>query len=78
MNSLDVPGVMARNVSDLISAFNVLNGQDEFDSTSVQSDFKDETELNLSELRVGIPQEYYCEGMGQQVLEAWSRIIGNF
>jgi aspartyl-tRNA(Asn)/glutamyl-tRNA(Gln) amidotransferase subunit A len=29
---------------------------------------------DISELRVGIPQEYYCSDMSDEVIEAWGQV----
>ena len=62
VNSLDVPGIFARTFDDLLDYFQVLQGLDHLDSTS--QDFN-HCELikdsKVSELVIGVPQEYYCE-----------------
>jgi len=82
VNSLDCPGLMTRSVSDMAVAFDMLQGRDTKDSTSVNSDPLDLDTINtLSDksddeikLRVGIPQEFHCDGMTEEVISAWSEV----
>merc|ERR1711915_1057714 len=54
-----------------------VQGRDIMDSTSTNSEnldtavFKD---LNIKGLRVGIPKEFFCEGMSDEVLKIWSEV----
>ena len=75
VNSLDCPGLITRSVSDLAIMMNIVQGRDIMDSTSVESDNIDMTPLdNVRGLRIGIPQEFHCEGMSEEVLQAWSEV----
>ena len=81
VNSLDVPGIFARNFDDLRIYFDILKaGQvdDPLDSTSIHYSTIDSTNSdneNLeSQLVIGIPQEYYCEDMSNEIVEAWSQV----
>jgi len=77
VNSLDCPGIMARTVRDLAMVLECVQGRDTMDSTSVECDNYD---LNLLEgcslegLKVGIPKEFLCEGMSEDVVESWSKV----
>ncbi len=75
VNSLDVPAIMAGSVDDLALCFNAMKGPDSRDSTTLDEGIPDvtlEEDPDISNVKVGIPAEYYCEGMSQEVLQAWS------
>ncbi len=65
-SSLDQIGVFARNISDTIDLFEAISGKDELDSTSVDYSFS-RKEIDVSKLRVGIPKEYFIDGMDKRV-----------
>ncbi|MEE9215830.1 MAG: Asp-tRNA(Asn)/Glu-tRNA(Gln) amidotransferase subunit GatA [Anaerolineales bacterium] len=68
-SSLDTVGGLARNVADLAPIFSVMAGQDPLDSTSVP-DPVPEIPLNgsgVGELRIGVPKEYFIEGLQPEV-----------
>lgn len=76
-SSLDQAGPMAKSAEDLALMLNVMAGFDERDSTSLQREKEDYTrDLNkpLAGLRIGIPKEYFAEGLdagvAQVVLDA--------
>jgi len=73
VNSLDVPGLMARSVEDLHLYFDVLRGQDFNDSTCIEIDYKSEPD-SISNLSFGVPAEYFCEGMSEEVIQSVSDI----
>lgn len=55
----------------------VISGQDVRDSTTVEEDYQPVslgTTTNLYGLTVGIPREYHCPGLSQEVLQAWSDV----
>ena len=75
VNSLDCPGLITRSVRDLATVMEAVQGRDVMDSTSVSSDVIDVDSLDLDSvqnLKIGIPQEFHCEGMSQEILSAWS------
>jgi len=77
VNSLDCPGIMARSVRDMAIVLDCVQGRDVMDSTSVESDDIDMGLLEVSSvdgLRVGIPQEFLCEGMSDEIVEEWSKV----
>lgn len=76
VNSMDVPGVITRNVSDCVDIFNVIAGSDHMDSTTIKKKFEP---INLSgdsirNLRIGIPREYHCEGLSEETLDVWRNV----
>ncbi|XP_039277512.1 glutamyl-tRNA(Gln) amidotransferase subunit A, mitochondrial [Nilaparvata lugens] len=77
VNSMDVPGIMARSVGDVAHVFNVISGFDENDSTTLERNKSAvvlDDRFNISNLKVGIPKEYHCPGMSPVVVDAWKRV----
>lgn len=77
VNSLDVPGMFAQTVDNLLTYFICLKGLDHMDSTSVNLDIAAKLisdDQVPSQLVIGIPQEYFCEGMTEETLETWSQV----
>ena len=69
-SSLDQAGPIARSAEDLALMLNVMAGHDERDSTSVNRTKEDYTKgLNpdLKNLRIGLPREYFGEGLAPGV-----------
>ncbi|HVJ13701.1 MAG TPA: Asp-tRNA(Asn)/Glu-tRNA(Gln) amidotransferase subunit GatA [Burkholderiales bacterium] len=65
-SSLDQAGPIARSAADLALMLNVMAGHDERDSTSVNRAKEDYTKgLNpdLKDLRIGLPREYFGDGL---------------
>ena len=76
-SSLDQAGPMAKSCEDMALMLNVMTGFDERDSTSLNREKEDYTrDLNkpLTGLKVGLPKEYFAEGLdgavGKVVQEA--------
>jgi aspartyl-tRNA(Asn)/glutamyl-tRNA(Gln) amidotransferase subunit A len=69
-SSLDQGGPMARSASDLALMLNVMTGFDTRDSTSLQrtpEDYTCDLDKPLAGLRIGLPKEYFVEGMNEDV-----------
>ncbi len=69
-SSLDQVGPLCRTVEDCALIMNVISGHDKRDSTSVQQrvpDFLQTMVQGVKGLKVGIPQEYFTEGLDPQV-----------
>lgn len=69
-SSLDQAGPMANSAEDAAILLNVMSGFDERDSTSVERDVPDYTaDLNnsLAGLRIGLPKEYFDDGLDPEV-----------
>jgi aspartyl-tRNA(Asn)/glutamyl-tRNA(Gln) amidotransferase subunit A len=62
-SSLDQIGPLTKSVEDARIVFEVIRGLDEMDSTS--ADLKREKDLN--KLRIGVPKEYFAEGLDKEV-----------
>ncbi|ARU32402.1 aspartyl/glutamyl-tRNA amidotransferase subunit A [Sulfuriferula sp. AH1] len=69
-SSLDQAGPMAKSAEDCALLMNVMAGFDERDSTSLERPLEDYTrDLNqpLAGLRIGLPREYFAEGLSADV-----------
>jgi aspartyl-tRNA(Asn)/glutamyl-tRNA(Gln) amidotransferase subunit A len=60
-SSFDCPGPMAKNAKDCEIIFNFIKGKDEKDATSV--DFPQDQNHQDNKLKIGIPKEYFGEGI---------------
>jgi aspartyl-tRNA(Asn)/glutamyl-tRNA(Gln) amidotransferase subunit A len=80
-SSLDQAGPLARSAADLAWLLNVMAGYDPRDSTSIDRPKEDYTKaLNaqLKGLRIGIPREYFAEGIEPGVRVAVEQAISWF
>ncbi|MDX8385680.1 MAG: Asp-tRNA(Asn)/Glu-tRNA(Gln) amidotransferase subunit GatA [Gallionella sp.] len=80
-SSLDQAGPMGRSAEDLALLLNTMAGFDERDSTSLQRDKEDYTrDLNkpLNGLRIGLPKEFFAEGLSNDVAQAVEAAIGEY
>jgi aspartyl-tRNA(Asn)/glutamyl-tRNA(Gln) amidotransferase subunit A len=71
-SSLDQGGPVARSAGDLALLLNVMAGHDARDSTSIERPKEDYTRLlnePLKGLRIGLPAEYFGEGVEPGVLQ---------
>ncbi len=69
-SSLDVVGVLGRSVEDIVPLFTLMAGHDPRDATSVDLDVPEihlDSKAELSNLRVGVPKEYFIEGIQPEV-----------
>jgi len=72
-SSLDQAGPIARSAEDCALLLNHMAGFDPRDSTSVErqpEDFTDELLTGLAGLRIGLPREYFGEGVTPDVAQA--------
>jgi aspartyl-tRNA(Asn)/glutamyl-tRNA(Gln) amidotransferase subunit A len=72
-SSLDQIGPIAKNVTDAALLLNVLAGYDNKDSTSVDREVPDYTQSLIQKLEgitIGIPREYFIEGLHPEVERA--------
>lgn len=77
-SSLDQIGPMTKDVTDCALVLNAIAGHDPRDSTSVHLPKKDYTKAlvpDLKGLRLGIPKEYFAEGIDSDVKEVMKRAI---
>ena len=68
-SSLDTVGAFGRNVSDLVPVFRLMAGHDPLDSTAVTDGVPDiDLEaVDPSGLRIGVPKEYFIDGLQPEV-----------
>ncbi|KZC05626.1 PREDICTED: glutamyl-tRNA(Gln) amidotransferase subunit A, mitochondrial [Dufourea novaeangliae] len=77
VNSMDVPGILARNVDDVLLILNTIAGPDRADSTSSQKEyvpFNVSDSINISNVRIGIPKEYKVKNISSDVQECWDEV----
>ncbi len=80
-SSLDQAGPMARSCEDMALMMNVMGGFDERDSTSLNRPVEDYSrDLNkpLQGLRIGLPKEYFGEGLDTGVDQVIQQSISEF
>jgi len=78
-SSLDQGGPMAKSAADLAVLLNAMAGFDPRDSTSLErpvEDYARDLERPLSGLRIGLPSEYFAEGLSTDVAHAIDEAIG--
>lgn len=79
VNSMDVPGILTRNVDDCSKILNAVAGNDPNDSTSLRNTFRkfelpDAEKINMKKLKIGIPVEYNCQNLSDEVRNTWNEI----
>ena len=80
-SSLDQIGPITKDVTDCAILLNVITGHDEKDSTSVNKEKVDYTKAlknNVKGLKIGIPKEYFGEGIQTQVKESLEQAIETY
>lgn len=80
-SSLDQIGPITKNVADCALLLDIICGRDPLDSTSAPidvPDFKAAIGREIKGLRVGVPREYFIEGMDPEVEEAVRLAIKKF
>jgi len=77
-SSLDQIGVLSKDVADAALLLSVISGHDPRDSTSVPEPVPDTAVLrpDLHGIRVGVPQEFFIEGLQTEVENAVRSAIG--
>jgi aspartyl-tRNA(Asn)/glutamyl-tRNA(Gln) amidotransferase subunit A len=80
-SSLDQGGPMGRSAEDCALLLNVMAGFDERDSTSLEREQEDYTRdlgKPLTGLRIGLPREYFGEGLAADVAKAVEAAIAEY
>ena len=80
-SSLDQAGPMARTAEDCALMMNAMAGFDDKDSTSIEHDVPDySASLNqsLAGLKIGLPKEYFAEGLDNDVATAVQAAIEEY
>ena len=68
-SSLDQIGPLCRDIRDCAAVLEIISGYDENDSTSVEkpANFRDYLKEDIKGVRIGIPREYFTEGVDKEV-----------
>ncbi|MBI5811044.1 MAG: Asp-tRNA(Asn)/Glu-tRNA(Gln) amidotransferase subunit GatA [Deltaproteobacteria bacterium] len=72
-SSLDQAGPLTKDVTDAALMLNAIAGHDPLDSTSINAtvpDYETFLKKDIKGLKVGIPKEYFIEGMDKEVSNA--------
>lgn len=72
-SSLDQIGPLTRDVTDCAHLLNIIAGHDEMDSTSSAAEVPDYTKSLVEDvkgLKIGLPKEYFVDGMDPEVEQA--------
>ncbi len=80
-SSLDQGGPMAKSAEDLALLLNTMVGFDPRDSTSLQreqEDYAHDLEKPLAGMRIGLPKEYFAEGMSRDVEVAIENALNEY
>jgi aspartyl-tRNA(Asn)/glutamyl-tRNA(Gln) amidotransferase subunit A len=77
-SSLDQIGPVTRSVKDCAAVLQVISGHDPLDSTSIPQpvpDYLSQVGREIQGMRVGLPKEYFVEGMEEDVKEAVEKSV---
>ena len=77
-SSLDQIGPVTKDVTDSALVMNAIAGHDARDSTSVPFEPPDYTEAlfpDIKGMRIGVPKEYFVEGIGRDVVDVMERAL---
>jgi aspartyl-tRNA(Asn)/glutamyl-tRNA(Gln) amidotransferase subunit A len=77
-SSLDRVGPFARSVEDAATVLEVMAGPDELDATASShpvANYVAETRKGVEGLRIGVPEEYFGEGLHGEIREAIERVL---
>lgn len=80
-SSLDQIGTFTKDVTDCSMLLNVIAGHDEKDTTSVEVEKKDYTKClknDVKGLKIGVPKEFFAEGINQEVKEVVGKTIEKY
>lgn len=80
-SSLDQIGPMTKDVKDNATLLNVIAGHDAMDSTSANREKIDYTKALVNDvkgIKIGVPKEYFGEGVNPEVKEALEKAIETY
>lgn len=80
-SSLDQIGPFSKNVTDNAILLSTIAGHDEMDSTSANVSEKDYTKALVNDVRglkIGVPKEYFGEGINEEVRASLERAIEKY
>lgn len=73
-SSLDVIGAFGHDVTRVEKVYNVIKGKDSFDATSADAS-NAKLKIKNAKLKIGVPKEYFVDGMEQGVGEQIKKAI---
>ena len=74
-SSLDQIGTFGKTIEDAKLIFDTIKGQDKMDSTTINPQIKNK---KTTEVKIGVPKEYFEEGINEQVKEKVQKAIKVF
>lgn len=77
-SSLDQVGILAKGVKDVAVLMNIICGYDVFDATSANAEvpeFLSSCREGINDLKIGIPQEFFRQGLDKEVKEKVMKTI---
>ena len=80
-SSLDQIGPITKDVRDSAMLLNIIAGHDKKDTTSVEIEKKDYTKClknNVKGLKIGVPKEFFAEGINEEVKNALNEAIEKY
>ena len=80
-SSLDQIGPITKDVKDCAMLLNVIAGHDEKDSTSAnveKQDYVKALKKDIKGLKIGVPKEFFGEGINQEVKESLEKAIEKY
>ena len=80
-SSLDQIGPITKDVEDSAMLLNIIAGHDEKDTTSANFEKKDYTKAlknDVKGLKIGVPKEYFGEGISKEVKESVKKAIEEY
>ncbi len=80
-SSLDQIGPITKDVRDSAILLNIIAGHDKKDTTSVELEKKDYTKClknDVKGLKIGVPKEFYAEGINEEVKETLNKAIERY
>uniref|UniRef100_A0A3Q3VUE7 Glutamyl-tRNA(Gln) amidotransferase subunit A, mitochondrial n=1 Tax=Mola mola TaxID=94237 RepID=A0A3Q3VUE7_MOLML len=81
VNSMDVPGIMTRSISDAAMVLGILQGVDARDSTTVRAPsslMELPEDFDVKTICLGIPEEYHAPGLSAETVAQWHRVADMF
>jgi aspartyl-tRNA(Asn)/glutamyl-tRNA(Gln) amidotransferase subunit A len=80
-SSLDQVGPITKDVTDCALLMKVISGHDNMDSTSVNlevPDYLKSCQAGIKDLKIGVPKEYFIEGIDPEVKDALDKALKIF
>ena len=77
-SSLDQVGPFAKTVADAEILFQVIDGQDPLDATTVAEALAKQEEIDIKKLRIGVPKEYFGKGLDSEVEKVIRKAVESF